>query len=169
VALVMVTQLAFVVAFFVTSRYRLPALPLAAILATEMASRAISSLRSGRAPTRESLIAAGAVLLLLVGCNWPLGGESFGRSAIEEYDLGDVLAHSGKQDEAARHLRASLAIAPGFADAHVYLGALWSAQGRFEEAIAEYRAALAVDPSNRLARKNLDEALAGQAREAPPP
>lgn len=163
--LVMVTQLAFVVAFFVTSRYRLPALPLAAILATELASRAIRSLRVKAVPTKEGLVAGASAVVLLLVCNWPLAGEIFGRSAIEEYDLGDELAHAGKQDEAVRHLRASLAIAPGFADAHVYLGAIWFSQGRVDDAIAEYRAALDLDPGNALARKNLDDALAHEQQQ----
>jgi tetratricopeptide (TPR) repeat protein len=167
VALVMVTQLVFVVAFFVTSRYRLPALPLAAILATEAATRAIRSLRATRVPTRGTLIAAGATTVLLFCCNWPLAGESFGRSAIEEYDLGDELAHAGKKDDAVRHLRASLAIAPSFADAHVYLGFIWFSQGRIADAIEQYRAALDIDPHNSLARKDLDDANDALAREAP--
>jgi tetratricopeptide (TPR) repeat protein len=160
----MLTQLAFVVAFFVTSRYRLPALPLAAILATGLCARVFAAIRTrGRAWTQQAIAAGGATAVLVVASNWPLEHESFARSAIEEYDVGDALAHDGKGGEAIAHLRAAVAIAPRFADAHVYLGYLLQGAGSLEQAVAEYRIALEIEPDNALAKKDL-ESLAEHAR-----
>ncbi len=159
-ALVMATQLAFVVAFFVTSRYyRLPALPLAAVLATGLVARGIERLRAPRTSSPRWLAGAAAVAALLVVCNLRLDGQSFQRSAIEHYDVADVLARDGKGDAAIEHLRASIAVAPQFSDAHTYLGFLYRESGRIDAAIEELGVALRLAPDSGIAHQNLGGAL----------
>lgn len=157
--LVMATQLGFVVAFFVTSRYRLPALPLAAILATGLVARGIERLRSAEARTAQKLAGVVAVAALIVVSNLRLEGQSFRRSAIEHYDLADALTREGKGDAAIEHVRAAIAAAPQFSDAHAYLGFLYKESGRIDAAIEELHVALRLAPDSAVAQQNLGGAL----------
>jgi tetratricopeptide (TPR) repeat protein len=158
-ALVMGTQLAFVVAFFVTARYRAPAIPLAAILAVGFIAHIVERARERAAPAYRSAIRALAVLLLVACANLRLAGQTFTRSAIEEYDVADEFTREGKGDEAIRHIRAAIAVAPQFADAHVYLGFLESSAGRLDDAIDQYRLALGLDPDNATALDDMGGVL----------
>jgi len=159
IALLMIAQLVFVVGFFVTSRYRLPALPLAAVLATGFVARAVEDVREHGARTRAFAGRALGVLALVVVANVPLAAQSFGRSAIEEFDLARELVNDGNGDEALRHARAAIAIAPEFAKAHVLVGFLEQSKGDLDAAIAEYRAAIALDPKYSVAHFDLGGAL----------
>jgi 4-amino-4-deoxy-L-arabinose transferase-like glycosyltransferase len=157
--LVMATQLAFVVLVFVTARYRAPAIPLAAVLAIGLVAQAVHRLRARTVAWPRESLGAAAVALLVVCANVRLARQSFTRSAIEEYDLADEFVHEGKGDDAIAHVRAAIAIAPQFADAHVYLGFLYGAAGRIDDAIEQYRVALRLTPDNATAQNNLGNAL----------
>jgi tetratricopeptide (TPR) repeat protein len=84
-----------------------------------------------------------------------------------------VLADCGRLDEAARDLRAALAILPGFDAARTQLvqvlfrlGAAEIARARHGEAEGAFRAALALAPGNAGAHNNLGLALQRQGRAA---
>jgi len=158
-ALVMIAQLFFVVAFFVTSRYRLPALPLAAVLATGFVARTIEDLRQNGARTRAFAGRVVGVLALVIVANAHLEAQSFERSAIEKFDLARELVNDGNGDEALRYARAAIATAPDFGKAHVLVGFLEQSKGDLDAAIAEYRAAIALDPSYPVAHFDLGGAL----------
>lgn len=66
------------------------------------------------------------------------------------------------------HLAAACRLAPGHADAHALLGALWTRSGRHEEGMALLRRALHLDPSHAAALGDLAQALlaSGLAAEA---
>jgi Flp pilus assembly protein TadD len=60
---------------------------------------------------------------------------------IAHNNLGVILMSQGRLREAEIHLRAELAINPGYAAAHENLGLVLRAMGRVDEAIAELREA----------------------------
>jgi len=70
-------------------------------------------------------------------------------------DLGYVLYH-GRGDRAGAEvaLRRALQIDPRCADAHVNLGVIEQAAGRWDQAVAHYERALAIDPDAHAARLN---------------
>lgn len=159
VSLIMATQLVFVVTFFVTSRYRAPALPLAGILAVGLVARVLQRMRAGQARTPRMVAAGVGIGLLVIGSNIHLEGQELGRSAVEEFDLGVELVHEGKSAEAMQHFHASIAISPELADAHVFLGILDQAEGHVDAAIEEYHVALRLEPSNPVGGNALGTAL----------
>jgi tetratricopeptide (TPR) repeat protein len=87
------------------------------------------------------------------------------RSADEWLALGCELDESDPA-RAREAYRAALALEPAHADAHVNLGCLEHAAGRFGAAEAHYRAPLAVRPDDATARFDLAVALEDQRRDA---
>jgi Tfp pilus assembly protein PilF len=62
-------------------------------------------------------------------------------------NLGNVLMAFGRHEEAERHYRRAIVIAPAFAPPHNNLGNLLWSTGRREEAVREYQQAIASDPN----------------------
>ncbi|MCP3980060.1 MAG: tetratricopeptide repeat protein [bacterium] len=69
--------------------------------------------------------------------------------------LGRTLAAQGENDEAVRHFRESVTLAPNFSAAHYNLALTYEHMDRTDEAIAEYRRVLSIDPAFAPARNNL--------------
>jgi choline-sulfatase len=98
-----------------------------------------------------------------------------GNNGLASFNLAQVCAKQGKQEEAISWYRRTLQVDPAFTPAHVGLGVLYRARKDWASALAEFRAALAEEPRNYTAHYNLagiygvnnqlDLALA-QAREA---
>jgi hypothetical protein len=85
-------------------------------------------------------------------------GLKIGKAATE-YNLGTLLTAARRWDEAAIHLRSSIALRPGHSDAHNNLGVALRGLGRLDEAIDAFRQAVTLDPSNDAAVQNLSETL----------
>jgi Flp pilus assembly protein TadD len=79
------------------------------------------------------------------------------------YNLACLLQRQGRTEEAAAEYRAVLKGLPGHAGAHNNLGNLLLGTGNREEAVFHFREAIRLDPSDDLARANLEKAL-GTAR-----
>jgi tetratricopeptide (TPR) repeat protein len=77
-------------------------------------------------------------------------------------NLGAMLLHQGKLDEAAGHLKLALDIQPDDAEACYNLGNVLREQGKAVEAIAQYRKALDFKPDLAPAHNNLGYALMQQ-------
>lgn len=82
--------------------------------------------------------------------------------------LGAVLLKSRAFEEAEKHLRRAIALAPSFAKPHEDLGCLLLEQGRHEEAIDFLKTAARLDPKAEMALFTLGRALAmaGKGAEA---
>ena len=72
------------------------------------------------------------------------------------YDKGVDLLESGDYRSAIPHLREAIRSNPSYHFAHYWLGNAYEKLGRNDEAIAEYKEALRLDPSNTLAKNNLN-------------
>jgi tetratricopeptide (TPR) repeat protein len=79
--------------------------------------------------------------------------------AVYRYNLGALLARSGRSGEAASHLRRALALDPGLAKASNELGCVELALGRTEQARRVLEEGIANTPRNPLLHKNLGRAL----------
>jgi tetratricopeptide (TPR) repeat protein len=76
-------------------------------------------------------------------------------------NLGEVLADSGRVDEAIAHYRTALEIKPDYVDAHNNLGMVLVGRGQAGEAMAHFRRALEIKPDYASAEYSLGNALAG--------
>jgi tetratricopeptide (TPR) repeat protein len=176
--------LATTVAFFLFSRYRLPAVPGLLLLAALPLAALASAWRAGRRRFAVVGFALTAFLLAvphladyrpradLVEFNLGRLAEERGDAAAAErhyeaaldadpdaysptLDLGNLAARRGDY-EAARSLYArAVAIAPDADDAHANLGGALLALGDLAGARRELGRALALNPENRFARHNL--------------
>ncbi|HVM59939.1 MAG TPA: tetratricopeptide repeat protein [Verrucomicrobiae bacterium] len=79
-------------------------------------------------------------------------------------NLGNILAHEGKLDDAIVHFEQALQLKPDYAEAHGNLGNALYREGRIEEAIAHYEQALRIRPDYAEAHSNLGFALARLGR-----
>ena len=78
--------------------------------------------------------------------------------------VGQALMAEGKLEEATTQFNLLLQLAPGYADAHGYLGDIGLAQHRLPDAIAQYQELLKLQPTSVRAEGNLGLALAASGR-----
>ena len=188
-----------VVAFFVTARYRLPIVPLAAIFA----AAGVAWFRGDPRIRPRALAGAGALAIaVLANAGQPPASAEMNVDA--EYSLGAALLSARRPAEARPWFERTVARAPDYAEAWTNLGILaategrpeeaeraftravesapregvvlvnlarWrERQGRFGEALSLYERAVASDPGDREVRARLDALRAGRTAErAGPP
>jgi 4-amino-4-deoxy-L-arabinose transferase-like glycosyltransferase len=151
IALLFGLQLVTVALFFVTSRYRLPAVPLAAVLAVGFVRR----MRRHRPSWR--VVAVAIPLLVLANIRFPNAPAPV-RSSGEHFGLAQQLAAEGDRPEAEAHFRAAMELEPRDARATMNLGRLLQDDGKIDDAIDLYRRAIAIEPT-ALSFNNLGTAL----------
>jgi len=88
--------------------------------------------------------------------------EADPQSARWFYELGEVLAQSGRAGEAAEQFRQAVELKPDFAAARVSLGQALANAGRTDEALAELRQALDRNPGSAPAHYALGQVLSRQ-------
>jgi thioredoxin-like negative regulator of GroEL len=140
------------VAFFVTSRYRLPAVPFLIVLA---AGGITGVLDVGRSAVSRfvSLVLAlvGSAVLLLLPASYNVS-----RAISQEYGHVGLRYHAeGALRVAEEHYRKAIEIDPENGDAYNNLGAALAASGRDEDAAQMYEMAIESQPQNPIPYMNL--------------
>jgi tetratricopeptide (TPR) repeat protein len=92
---------------------------------------------------------------LQVAADNPVARNNLGLAHLEE---------KGSAATAEEHLRAAIALRPGYVRAFTNLGMALDRQGKTEEAIGWYRQALEIEPDLPVTRNNLGIALAKRGR-----
>jgi len=133
--------------FYVSGRYRLPAMPALAAVAGFGAISLIHTYRSG---TRRVAVMASTAALIAV-CSFayvPLVQSELRNQqmAMSYLDRSSALWDSGRREEAIEATRRSIALDPVFADRHLYLARLLYEAGRTGEAEEAAREAVRRDP-----------------------
>ncbi len=154
----LLAQGAFVLAFFVTARYRLPSLPLLAIYAAFTLQEVVRCIRLGPRPKAAVLVG----LLLL--CNTAIGPMENAHAAYEHQNLAIGLATQGRIETAVEHFTEAVRLSPQTAMIHANLANALALQGRTNEALTHYTESLRIDPANAKARSKLGQLLAQQGR-----
>lgn len=97
---------------------------------------------------------------------WP--AAQLATSAAERgrlhYALGGLLVHRGRDDEATRHFRSAVALAPSLLDARIKLANVRARHGAFADAVAQLSIALERQPSLSDARLKRAAALSAMNR-----
>jgi protein O-mannosyl-transferase len=86
------------------------------------------------------------------------------RAWIAHTNLGVLLTHDGRAEEAIGHLRTALELKPGLPDAELDLGAALAGLGRTQEALPHLREAVQGDPRSWQGHFNLGLALVSLRR-----
>jgi tetratricopeptide (TPR) repeat protein len=146
----LVVYSASVVAFFVTARYRLPVVPLAAIFAAAGVAWFL------REPLRKPRVVAvaGAVVIALIA-NLAQPPASAVMNVDAEYSLGAALMAAKKPLEARPWFERTVARAPNYTEAWTNLGILAATEGRPEEAERAFTRAVEVAPAEGVVLVNL--------------
>lgn len=159
------TQYAMVVLFFVTSRYRVPVIPVLSIFAAAAVFELVRNLRTRDfgAVSRSALILVPLVAISLM--NSPLVSEDQRKVDGETYYyIASAYVLLEDYPAAIRELRRSIALDSTLAGAHEKLGALYWAQGKDRDAARELEIAVKLDPTLETARGVLDSISPGRGR-----
>lgn len=157
------SQAVFVLAFFVTARYRLPMLPLLSVYAASAGIALFDAWRRGPRASAERL--TGVLALLLVLCNLPFVEARTTHHWMEHYNLAVALLGRERRDEAEAHLRRAAALNPQDAGTATTLCKLLLDTQRAAEALAECGRAVQADPESAAAHFQLGAALEAEGRE----
>jgi 4-amino-4-deoxy-L-arabinose transferase-like glycosyltransferase len=154
-------QTVVVAAFFVTSRYRVPALPILALFAVLGAEGLVGALRES--PGRAGLLVSSLLIGLIVVCNLPTRETQM--SFRGERDFYRGLAYLRQRHQplpAIARLRRATDAAPGDPRAWFELGNALEEAHRPGEAIAAWQRAGAADPWDTRPRRQAAFALASR-------
>lgn len=144
--------------FYVSSRYRAPAVPGLAVLAGFGLVHVLDRLRMKRMD----------VLLPLAACVAPITAVSLVPYPIPKVtveaisNLGASYSAAGELKKAKDALKQAIRANPRYAAAHLNLGIVYAQEGRIAEAESEFRRVLELQPENATAHDKLGMALARQ-------
>lgn len=154
-----ITNLVTVIAFFFSSRIRLPAVPFVCVLAgaglIEIAARLRD--RRRRAGLAIWLLPSFAIL---IASAMPPAQPYRNSSANEFYNIGTVQYDAGRYEEAAASYRAALKDLDWRWEVHYNLGQTYRRLERWEDAAVEFQRVVDKNPEHPRARKHLEEAIA---------
>ena len=136
----LIIQGIFILAFFVTARYRLPAIPLLAIY---MAFALGAFVRYSRQRAKRKVVVPIVLLMILLPfCNSFAGRVETEHGYSEHSNLGNALLEEGKIEEAIVHYNKALKLAPNYPEANIRLANALSKKGEINQAILHYKKAL---------------------------
>jgi tetratricopeptide (TPR) repeat protein len=147
--------------FYVSSRYRIAAVPALAILAGVALERLAARARAGT--ILDALPAAGTFLFLGALTLVPYGRDHLFQEANVHYNLGNLLYDGGDYDRAIAEYRRAIAVS----DLEFYrinLGNALTRKQRYDEAIDQYRQVLAKNPRFAKAHIQWAKTLLEQGR-----
>ncbi|MHC4622869.1 MAG: tetratricopeptide repeat protein [Planctomycetota bacterium] len=153
-----------VILVFVTSRYRMPIIPVMSVLAAAGCGAIWRALK-GRG--WRSLAVALVVFLamgIISSAPGPFYAEQLDYEPELYYGLADSLDKRGRAPEAIEAYSRAVTLKGDYVEAHHNLGLLLVKQQRLSEAIAHYERALEVDPKNAGLHEDLGVALFKQGR-----
>jgi len=138
-----------VIAFFISSRYRIPLMPLLLIYASYGVHAIVSSFREGR--QRVAGFCAALLALFLLTSNFGVGEMDLEGDAAIHFNLG--AAHGGEKDADAARREYKLAVARDSTHVQAWfnLGSITAVQGDFREAISIFERVLEVSPERVIA------------------
>jgi tetratricopeptide (TPR) repeat protein len=152
-----------VVAFFVCSRFRVPVLPVMAILAAHACWRLFAMVRARAIP---GLVGSAVCLVTAVAVVEAVPASIDTSESKGEWELGVYAFQRGEDAAAVEHFRTSIALNGRYSTAHADLAGALRRLGRDSEAEESLRQAIAIDPRNVVAIASLfDLLLAADRRE----
>jgi tetratricopeptide (TPR) repeat protein len=157
-----------VILVFVTSRYRVPIVPIMSVLAAGGCLMIQQLIKEGRYKKFACIVVVLVGTGLAAGMPGPFYAEQLNFEPELYYGLGDSLDKRDRTTEAIEAYSKAITLRPLYTEAHHNLGLLLADDAKFEEAIAHYNAALKVDPENAGVHDDLGLALSklGKAQEA---
>jgi tetratricopeptide (TPR) repeat protein len=142
----------FILAFFVTARYRLPTIPLFAIYTAFALDAFVRYAKQGA--KRKAAVPIVLLVVLVLFCNSFAGPIETEHGYSEHGNLGSALLDEGKIEQAILHYNEALKLAPNYPEANIRLANALSKKGEINQAIAHYKKALQHKTDCRKVRYN---------------
>lgn len=158
----LLVQAVTVAAFFVSSRYRVPSIPVLSIFAAAGAFRIADQFRTTEGPRRFGW--AGVALLLAALLNLPTAETRQSLAAERFYFKANALDRLGRYDEALRHYRLAADLDTTDVRPLQGIGARLESQGDLEGAVAAWRRVNRIGPYSARDRDRLVSLLMKQGR-----
>jgi tetratricopeptide (TPR) repeat protein len=155
-------QACFLLAFFITARYRAASLPLLAIYAS-LAVSVLARLARERAYARVAGVLVLSVILIVL-CNCQIRPMDPRHAHYEYVYLGEALAEQGKLDEAVTRFEEALRLNPDSYGTHLNLASVFARQGKPEQAASQCLDALRINPYYAEAQSDLGDLMIQQGR-----
>lgn len=147
--------------FYVSSRYRIAAVPALAILSGVALERIRGKVKAGVA--MDALPAAAAVVLVGAITLIPYGRDHLFQEANVHYNLGNLHYDAGDYDRAIQEYHQALQVSD-FEYYRINLGNALTRKGRYDEAIEQYRHVIAKKPQFAKAHIQWAKALLEQGK-----
>ncbi|MCK4386104.1 MAG: tetratricopeptide repeat protein [candidate division Zixibacteria bacterium] len=142
-----------VILFFVTSRFRLPVIPLLIIFASFSLYWLVEKIRNKQ--TRPFFVSLTILIPLFLMVNSNLFGVNKPNLSATYNTLGIVYAQKGWYDSAISVYQKSIEANPTSPLPHLHLGNVYYKKGYWDEAIKEYEQAIDLDPHMAKAHNHL--------------
>jgi tetratricopeptide (TPR) repeat protein len=162
--LFMIFYPASVILVFVTSRYRVPIVPLVSVLA---AGGCVAIWKILKARQSAQLMVAGVIILgagLAGGVPGPFVAEQIDYEPELYYGLGNSLDKRARTDEGIKSYRKAISLRGDYAEAHHNVGLLLMKQEQLDEAVAHLNTAINLEPNHAVLYKDLGNALVAQGK-----
>jgi tetratricopeptide (TPR) repeat protein len=153
-----------VILIFVTSRYRVPIVPLMSVLAAGGCAALWKMLRGRQS---AQLVVAGVIILaasLAGGVPGPFVAEQIDYEPELYYGLGDSLDKRGRTNEGIESYFKAINLRSDYVEAHHNIALLLTKQKRADEAVAHLSTAIKLEPDHAVLYKDLGNAFAAQGK-----
>ena len=153
-----------VILVFVTSRYRMPLVPVMIVLA---AAGLVGIWDIKQKQQWKRLVVAGAIVLaggVISSATGPFYEERLNYEAELYFGLGSTLDGWGRVEQAKTVYSKAIYLREDYAEAHYNLANILKSQGRLEEAINHYRQSVQGEPNSVEIRNNFGAALQMQGK-----
>ena len=152
-----------VILVFVTSRYRVPFIPVMGVLA---AGGCVAVWKLVQQQWKKFTLAAVALFAIALAnsITGPFYEEQLDFKPELYYGLGDSLHKHGRLDDSFAAYCKAVTLRPAYVEAHHNLGLLLADMNRLDEAIDHYNTALKIDPENPGLHEDLGRALVKKNR-----
>jgi tetratricopeptide (TPR) repeat protein len=153
-----------VIVVFVSSRYRIPVVPVIVILA----AAGLGAIWNTVQEKRWKKLAVACMIALVIGgvssATGPFYEERLNYEAELYYGMGSTFDKWGKVDEAKSEYLKAIELRADYAEAHYNLANILQSQGRLQEAISHYNQSVQIKPNSIEIRNNFGAALQMQGR-----
>lgn len=153
-----------IILVFVTGRYRVPIVPVLAVVASAGLFAIIETIKMGRWRRMATMVGIAAASALLFSIAGPFAAESIDCRARMYGWLASKNLKQGRFEKAAEHLSEALLSNPDDYAAHDMLGTTLNQQGKQKEAIKHFKKAIEINPEYFSAYNNLGSVLAQQGK-----
>jgi tetratricopeptide (TPR) repeat protein len=153
-----------IILFFISDRYRLPSVPLAALFAALGLTTILRSIREKDLRKVSTLILPAAAAAFLFNYNFEAIAENR-VTGTHQNNLALIYMKLGDTKKAEESLEAAISMDPLLAASYNNLGQLYVEEGKMEQGMALLRKSLDLDPNYAVAHYNMGMALEKEGKQ----